>query len=216
MIDLADALSFVTTIHEKAVETANLNDVAKACNFTSSTTTPFYRRMLAARLFKLLTPQKAELTQTALDYIRPDADDAKQKALLTAIMAIPAYEEAIQKFNGKRVNTDIVANGFFNKFKITAACAATCARVFQASLKTAELISTDGIVTAGKQALSETKSSAEGEKNPDTETLTSTLVLDPKTKRKIEIKAPFTITVKELARIRSWLEFQLIVSDSEE
>ncbi len=42
-----------------------------------------------------------------------------------------------------------------------------------------------------------------------------TLVLDPKTKRKVIIQAPHTITTKELERIRSWLGVQLIIEESE-
>ena len=40
-----------------------------------------------------------------------------------------------------------------------------------------------------------------------------TLVLDGKTKRKVVIQAPHTITAKELERIRAWLGFQLIVEE---
>lgn len=40
-----------------------------------------------------------------------------------------------------------------------------------------------------------------------------TLVLDGKTKRKVVIQAPHSITAKELERIRAWLGFQLIVEE---
>lgn len=40
-----------------------------------------------------------------------------------------------------------------------------------------------------------------------------TLVLDPKTKRKVVIQAPHSITKKELDRICAWLAVQLIVED---
>ncbi len=40
-----------------------------------------------------------------------------------------------------------------------------------------------------------------------------TLVLDPKTKRKVVIEAPHTVTSKELERIRAWLGVQLIIED---
>jgi hypothetical protein len=40
-----------------------------------------------------------------------------------------------------------------------------------------------------------------------------TLVLDGKTKRKVVVHAPHSITAKELERIRAWLGFQLIVEE---
>jgi hypothetical protein len=40
-----------------------------------------------------------------------------------------------------------------------------------------------------------------------------TLVLDGKTKRKVVVQAPHSITAKELERIRAWLGFQLIVEE---
>ena len=40
-----------------------------------------------------------------------------------------------------------------------------------------------------------------------------TLVLDAKTKRKVVVQAPHSITAKELERIRAWLGFQLIVEE---
>jgi transcriptional regulator with XRE-family HTH domain len=41
----------------------------------------------------------------------------------------------------------------------------------------------------------------------------NTLILDPKTDRKIILEAPYTITRKEWERIRSWLEVQLNIED---
>jgi hypothetical protein len=43
-----------------------------------------------------------------------------------------------------------------------------------------------------------------------------TLVLDPRSKRKVIIQAPHVITSKELERIRTWLGVQLIVEDVED
>jgi hypothetical protein len=42
-----------------------------------------------------------------------------------------------------------------------------------------------------------------------------TLVLDPKSKRRVVVTAPHVITRKELDRITKWLEFQLLVEDPE-
>jgi len=43
-----------------------------------------------------------------------------------------------------------------------------------------------------------------------------TLYLDANRKRKITIKAPFTVTKNELDRTRAWLGFVLIVEDAGE
>jgi hypothetical protein len=40
-----------------------------------------------------------------------------------------------------------------------------------------------------------------------------TLVLDPRSRRRVVITAPHVITRKELERITKWLEFQLIVEE---
>ena len=99
MIDLGEAVELVTTIHEKALETASMPEVAKACGYTSPSSTPFYRRAAAARLFKMLSPQKAELTSQALDYFKPDCEDAKQRSLESAVMGVPAYADARRGHN---------------------------------------------------------------------------------------------------------------------
>jgi|GEM_PF-1860932 len=217
MFDLEEALKLVTDIHEKALETASMPEVAKGCGYASPSSTPFYRRMVAARLFKLLSSQRAELTKLALDYLKPDSEDAKSKALTDSIMGIPAYAELIQSHQGKRINLEIVANGFMRKFSLTKPGASLCARAFASSIKTAGFLTPDGTLGAVSQRTVENNLNdpppppppLDDDKNPPLQGFT--LILDPKKGRKIVIQAPPSVSESELKRIQAWLGFQLLV-----
>ena len=224
MFDLEEAIKLVVTIHEKALETASMQDVAKGCGYANPTSTPFYRRIASARLFKLLSSPKPGLTKMALDYLKPETDDAKQNALTEAITGISAYDDLVQKHIGKRVSTELVSNGFAKAFALTDACATQCARVLISSLKFAKFISPDGtVVIPSGSSVKPLKPPPDSPPHKDNENefhddsiegQSQTLYLDSKRKRKITIKAPLTVTKDELERIRSWLGFQLIVEES--
>lgn len=224
MYDIEEAIKLVVTIHEKALETASLPEVAKGCGYANPTSTPFYRRIVAARLFKFLNPPKSELSKNAWDYLKPDTDVAKQGALTQAIMGIKTYAEIVNLNVGKKLNLDLIANRLEKDaaLSITKSCALVCVSVFARSLKFAGFISADatvvipsGGVTAPKNPLAvippPPKGTSVDELEPDDESQVQTLYLDGKRKRKITIKAPFTVTKDELERIRAWLGFQLII-----
>jgi hypothetical protein len=226
MYDLFEAIKLAVFIHDKALETASLPDVAKGCGYANPTSTPFYRRLVAARLFKLLGSPKPELTKLALDYLKPETDDAKQAALSQAIMGIKTYADIVNLNVGKKLNTDLLANKLEKDtaLSITKACAKTCASVFISSIKFAGFISQDGTVVLpqGTVANASTSSAETPPAKPlpkvdelvnDDEAQVQTLYLDNKRKRRITIKAPFTVTKEELERIRAWLGFQLIIEE---
>ena len=228
MYDIEEAIKLATTIHENALETAAMPDVAKGCGYANPTSTPFYRRMVAARLFRLVGSPKPELTKLALDYLKPHTDAAKQEALTQAIMGIKVYEDIVNLNVGKKLNTDLLANKLEKDgaLSITKPCAIVCAGVFARSLKFAGFISGDGTVviplSPGLKIVSlppigstPPKATKEGEElEPDDESQVQTLFLDGKRKRKITIKAPFTVSKEELERIRAWLGFQLIIEET--
>jgi hypothetical protein len=222
MFDIEEALKLVVRIHDKALETAPLPQVAKGCGYATPTSTPFYRRLAAARLFKLLASPQAELTSTALDYLKPDREDAKQAALTQAIMAIPAYADLVQRHVGKKINTELVSHSFSRTFGLTDSCAQVCARAFVSSIKFAGFISPDGTVAVpsggaarptGNPPAPVVQQPKMEEAETDEEVQTQTLYLDSKRKRRITIKAPLTVTKDELERIRAWLGFQLIIEE---
>ncbi len=229
MYDLEEAIKLVVTIHENALETAAMPDVAKGCGYANPTSTPFYRRIVAARLFKFLGSPKPELTKLALDYLKPNTDGAKQSALSQSIMGIKVYADIVNLNVGKKLNGDLLANKLEKDdgLSITKSCAKACASVFISSLKFAGFISADGTVVIPSGAVASekttppvelpktngTKPKSEELENDD-ESQVQTLYLDNKRKRKITIKAPFTITKDELERIRAWLGFQLIVEEA--
>ncbi len=221
MFDLAEALKLVTEVHEKALETAPMAEVAKGCGYAGPSSTSFYRRIVAARLFGLLSLQGAALTKQSLDYLKPDTEHAKDKALNGSIQAIPAYVELLQNHQGKRINLDIVGNGFMRRFALTKPAASVCARVFANSIKTAGFLGSDGTITtmAAAAATNETngdkvtppvKPRNESESEP-TGSHGFTLILDPKKNRKIFVQAPPSVTEAELKRIQAWLGYQLLV-----
>ncbi|HEU6447823.1 MAG TPA: hypothetical protein VFV23_05235 [Verrucomicrobiae bacterium] len=227
MYDIEEAIKLVIIIHEKALETAAMPDVAKGCGYANPTSTPFYRRMVAARLFQFLGQPKPELTKLALDYLKPDTDGAKQAALVRAIMGIKIYADIVNLNVGKKLNIDLLANKLEkdNALSITNTCAKVCAGVFVSSIKFAGFISQDGtIVIPSGSGASATLPPAEipppklppkaDEFEVDDESQIQTLYLDNKRKRKIAIKAPLTVTKDELERIRAWLGFQLIIEDA--
>src|SRR5438876_1225415 len=66
MVDLREVCDFVQTIREKGVEAETMPIVAKACGYAAPTSTGFYRRIVAARLFQLRQPQGSALTPPAV------------------------------------------------------------------------------------------------------------------------------------------------------
>src|SRR5271170_7262439 len=88
MVDLETAMKAVKDIHDKALENATMPAVAKSLGYASPSSSPFYRRVAAARLFGLLG-QGAGLTQAARDYIRPHDEGTKSAVLVGAIRGIP-------------------------------------------------------------------------------------------------------------------------------
>ena len=225
MIVLEEAIKFTTAIHDKALETASLPEVAKGLGYANPTSTPFYRRLAAARLFKLLGAPKPELTKLALDYLKPDTNEAKQAAISQAIMGIKQYADLVNAHVGKKLSADHLANRLEKDqgLLITKACAKTCASVFLESVKYAGFFLPDGTVAipSGAQAQPETPKQdlppgrpSDEELNDDGEGQIQTLCLDNKRKRKITIKAPFTVTKDELERVRAWLGFQLIIEEA--
>jgi hypothetical protein len=90
MVSLREVCEFVQRIREKGVESETMPAVAKECKYSAPTSTGFWRRMSASRLFKLIEPQGARLTSLALDFVEPDSDDAKTKALRETVRAVPS------------------------------------------------------------------------------------------------------------------------------
>jgi hypothetical protein len=230
MHNIEEAIKIVLTIHEKALETAAMPEVAKGCGYANPTSTPFYRRIAAARLFRFLAAPKAELTKLAWDYLKPDTDDGKQSAIVQAVMGIRVYAEIINQHVGKRLNIELISNRLEkdDSLGITKVCAKTCATAFAETLKFAGFIQADGTVgipNSGAPAIDKPLAklpelpkppkpgNANDELERDDESQIQTLYLDNKRKRKITIKAPFSVSQEELERIRAWLGFQLIIED---
>ncbi len=221
MHDLEEIVRFVAKIHGDGLETASMTEIALGCGYKNATSTPFYRRMVSGRLFGLLAKSGAELTVRARDYFKPESLGDDRKALSDAILGIPAYADLVTKFNGKKMNVELVSNGFSRSLNLSDACGLTCARAFEASLKFAGLLGSDLTVSSQGAAPEKPISKVEEPPNPrkakeekapeDTETQSHVLYLDKTKQRKFEVTAPIDITAAELSRAKGFLDFALLL-----
>lgn len=226
MVDLRDICDFLQSIWEKGIQSEPMSVVAKACGYSAPTSTGFYRRMAASRLFKMIELQSARLTQLALDYLKPDSDDAKTRALRDAVRAVPTYQPLLEKYSGTKLNAGTLANGIMRASDLTDDCALVCAKVFIESLRFAGELDADFTLLAsrkngggdatratptnelGQAPLHSVLVAAEG--NMETYSLT----LDASKRRRVIVQAPPQVTSAELKRIQDWLSFQLLIQEA--
>jgi hypothetical protein len=227
MVELEEAIRFVTKIHNTGLETASMPEIAKASGYKTPSSTPFYRRMVASRQFGLLSKSGADLTVRVKDYLKPDSEGADRRALVDAVLGIPPYAEIVQRHDGKKLNISLVANGLSKALDLTDSCALLCAKVFAASLKFAGLLASDMTVSLNaSESQAQTPSSSqeiapskEGDKPEIGETLQTqghTIYLDKSKTRKFTVNAPIDITSGEIERIKKWLDYALIVDAENE
>ncbi len=229
MVDLDTVLGFVDKIEADGLQTLSQSDVAKRLGYATQTSTPFYRRTVAARLFGLIdTTQGVNLTKLALDYFKPIDEESKRRALVVALKNVVGYQGIIERFAGKRLPPlDILKNSIEREFDLTSETANACADVFVRSVKSAGLVKSDGTLwTAGNeqpvaQAPSERPSSqipisaTQSLSSPLSDDLESHyLTLDAKRSRRVVLQGPPVITSAELKRIQNWLAVQFHVVDS--
>ena len=226
MVNLREICDFVQVIWEKGVQSELMPTVAKACDYSSPTSTGFYRRMVAARLFKLAESQSARLTRLALDYLKPDFGDAKTRALREAVRSVPGYQPLFEKYTGSKLNQEIIKNGIARATNLTDDCALICAKVFIESLRFAGELDADYTLlgssrppaeeapkaaenNVGKQIALQKPASISGEGELENYYLT----LDASKGRRVIVQAPPSVTPSELKRVQDWLSFQLLVEE---
>lgn len=230
MVDLGVVLDFVGKIESDGLQTLTAQEVAKRMGFAAATSTPFYRRTVAAKLFGLLdTTQGVNLTKLALDYFKPTDDDSKAAALATAIKNVVAYQKILERYSGKRLpQADILANLIEREFNLVSEAAKVCASVFVNSAQRGGLVRGDG--TLSTKIPERVPSSESPEKAIQAATAPSQnatgylvapgdyeshfLTLDAKGQRRVILQAPPVITGSELKRIQNWLAVQFHVVDS--
>ena len=233
LVGLDEVADFVATIHDKALEVAPMPDVARGVGYEGATSTPFYRRLVASRLFGLIG-QGAAITKRGNDYLKPDQEDAKANALQDAISGISYYATLIEKYKGRKLNPDLVRNAIARDFNLTDVTAGYAAKAFADSLKFAGLLFGDGVVGS----IGETPKVIEHADNPspialspinfpgssdfkahmtiDHGTHTYELPLDKENKRKVKLNAPLDINAKEVKRVTKWIEATLLIDDAGE
>jgi hypothetical protein len=226
MIGLSEAVEFIRVVHEKGLERAAMPKVAEGTGYSSGSSTPFYRRVSAARHFGLISPRGADLTELGQDCIRPTSEDATHFALIAAIQNVAPYGELLASYNGKRINQQILTHWFERKFDLNEAAAAACAKGFVDTLRYAGAVSGDNLVNfsnvpeaprvATAQATPEMEVVAKVEAPKPEEGYRFELLLNPRSGRKFVIFSPPTVSSAELKRIQDWLSFQLLVQEPEE
>ena len=229
MLDLKAALDFVNTLDEKGLQTLTQAEVAKHMGYSTNTSTPFYRRAVASKLFGLLdNNQGMVLTRLALDYFKPTDENAKANALRAAVQNVVAYQKILERYANKRAPTvDILANAFERDHKLKRDAARVCAQAFLSSLSTAGMVDGSGSLTvSAPRADSAPSQEASPLSTPLVASVaqpgldasgvleTHYLTLDRKSGRKIVLQGPAVITTTELSRIQSWLAVQFEVVDS--
>lgn len=230
MVDLGTVLDFVGKIESDGLQTLTVHEVAKRMGFASATSTPFYRRIVAAKLFGLLdTTQGVNLTKLALDYFKPTDDESKAAALATGMKNVVAYQKILERYSGKRLpQVDILANLIEREFNLASDAAKVCGNVFVNSAQRAGLVRDDGTLsTATPERVSVPPAAEKATQGaPSLFQLATTgaagpndyeshfLTLDAKAQRRVMLQAPPVITASELKRIQNWLAVQFHVVDS--
>jgi hypothetical protein len=222
MVDLATVLDFVGKIESEGLQTLTVHEVAKRMGFASATSTPFYRRIVAGKLFGLLdTTQGVNLTRLALDYFKPTDDEAKAAALATAMKNVVAYQKILERYSGKRFQADILANLIEREFKLASDAAKICASVFVNSAQRAGLVRGDGTLSTAvpergsiSPVAEKTTRVAAPNLGPQNDYESHFLTLDAKNQRRVMLQAPPVITASELKRIQNWLAVQFHVVES--
>jgi hypothetical protein len=228
MIDLDTVLGFVDQIEGDGLQRLSQQEVAKRLNYASQTSTPFYRRIVAAKLFGLLdTTQGVNLTKLALDHFKPTDEESKKQALATAVKNVVGYQGLVERFSGKRLPPQEILKNFIERqFDLTSDTASACAEVFMRSVNRAGLVNSDGTLSENVSGQETSKMSAEststqGPPSPGNAVTTASddseshyLTLDAKRNRRVIVQAPPIITSSELKRIQNWLAVQLHVIES--
>jgi hypothetical protein len=228
MVDLDAVLTFVDKIETEGLQTLSQQEVARKLGYANQTSTPFYRRIVAAKLFGLIdTAQGLNLTRLALDYFKPIDEESRRQALVSAVKNVLAYQGMIERFTGKRLPPlDILRNSIERDFDLARETANSCADVFTRSVKTAGLVRVDGTLGAGaEQSFAQPSSErtppaakSAGTVNlgdpPSEESESHYLTLDTKRNRRVVVHAPPVISEAELKRIQNWLAVQLHVVES--
>lgn len=233
MVGLDAVIKAVEAIHDEALETATMPQVAKALGYSGATSSPFYRRAVAARLFGLLAQgQGASLTDAAKAYIRPDDVGTKAAVLVAAIRGIPEYVDLLNRYAGKKFNVELATNVLVRNCNLTPACASVCAKAFEASISFAGMLGPDGTVQPaqmiGSVTWQGTGGNGEAPVKHETDSRTppeptnapgsqsQTIYLDKEKTRSVTFTGPLEITKAEYDRICSWLEYSMIITDKAE
>lgn len=229
MLDLAATLEFLQKLDEKGLQTLPQAEVSKQLGYSSHTSTPYYRRAVASKLFGLLdTNQGMVLTRLALDFFKPTDADAKQNALQAAVRNVVAYQKIIERYLEKRPpGVDILTNLIEREYSLNREAARVCATAFLQSLQTAGMIDSNGHISLDLHSVTKVRQHEPAPVSAPQTTLSTLppspfddaleshfLTLDRKTGRKVIIQGPSVITESELQRLQSWLAVQFEVVQS--
>jgi len=232
MVDLKSVLEFIARIDSEGLQTLGQQDVSNRLGYAAHTSTPFYRRMVAAKLFGLIdTTQGVILTKLALDHFKPMDEEAKISALFTAVKNVVGYQKILERYAERRLPpVDILKHHIEREFILVPEAAKSCAEVFLRSVQQAGMVKPDGTLSPESPGAHDRSRADQREKeeklraDPTPAGLAPIpaeggseshfLTLDAQRGRRVVLQAPPVITEAELKRIQNWLAVQLHVVPS--
>jgi hypothetical protein len=170
------------------------------------------------------------LTQRAIDYIKPHDESMKPSALINAVLGITSYKNLVDQYQGKKLNVELVKNAIAKENNLTDSCAAICARAFEASLRFAAMLSSDGSVQTSPNPIcpdrqnngnSRESGGEEEHREEDEDTILlkdtqrHSLFLDKEKLRSFTFTGPLEISRSEYDRICKWLEYTMLIVDEQ-
>jgi hypothetical protein len=225
LVGLDRAITFITTIYQKALETAPMPQVAKGVGYEAATSTPFYRQVLAARLFGFMETGGAHLTKRASDYLKPHEEGAKARVLRDAVMGVPYYKTLIEKYRSRKLNAELVQNGIEKDFNLAMPIAMLAAGAFVSSVQMAGL-SLDNVVCGNDEPVQGKETSdpvvavvSEAVKVPPgvpkvfTDQDERSFYLSKDRTRQVTLSCPLFLTKAEYDRICAWIKVTWIIED---
>jgi hypothetical protein len=201
----------------------------------------FFQRVAATKSFGLIDGRGSySITELAKQYFYPTVENGKEAAAVKSLTFPKAFSVLVQKFDGGKLPViDMVGNIIHAEADIPVSKKNMLAGIFIRSAQFVGAIDSGGflrckaLVSAGKKVLDgidsgripkefnldqapddlKSKPKADDQDQDDAESQTQTLYLDNSRKRKITIKAPFTVSKDELERIRAWFGVVLLVQE---
>jgi hypothetical protein len=242
LYDLSEAVKIAEAVRDLGGGNAPVSKSLLAQHLKYAESGPsFFQRVTATKAFGLIEGRGSySLTDLAKQYFYPTVENGKESAAVKSLTFPKAFALLVQKFDGGKLPAiEMIGNIIHAEADIPVSKKSILAGLFLRSVQSIGAIDSGGflrckaLVSAGKKVLDgidsgripkqfnldqapddfKSKPKADDQDQDDAESQTQTLYLDNSRKRKITIKAPFTVSKDELERIRAWFGVVLLVQE---